>query len=281
MILFLRSENNSEDIGELESQKEEGLAQEMEEEKQKSLEQQLACAHAELEELRKEMELGIDSVTAGLAVSHFKAEEKELNLDMQKLTARVQELEAELANKEVVWKEGLNERDKIQQLKQRVEELEESLQVKEKEAQDMSESVERLKKRIKELEVALEQGIGARCLAEGEEKALNKLLIRVAELEAELSKCIPREQLDEVQVTLGLQLKQLAQERSEMALRLNQALLDLERLCPPSHTDNDDSDEDNTKEEQSESYQPSSALGDYRIHCSMTELKKKYTLKLA
>ncbi|MCI4383786.1 hypothetical protein PGIGA_G00030750 [Pangasianodon gigas] len=255
------SENNPEDIGEVESKEEEGLAREIvkKEEKQKSLEQQLACAHAELEKLRKEMQLGIDSVTAGLAVSHSKAEEKGLSSDIQKLTARVQELEAELANKEVVWKEGLNESDKIQQLKQRVEELEESLQVKEKEAQDMSDSVERLKKRINELEVALEQGTGARCLAEGEEEALNKLQVRVEELEAELSKSIPREQLDEVQVTLGLQLDQLARERSEMALRLNQALLDLERLCPPPHSDKDDSDEDN-KEEQSESYQPSSAL---------------------
>ncbi|KAB5559454.1 hypothetical protein PHYPO_G00029300 [Pangasianodon hypophthalmus] len=251
------SENNPEDIGEVESKEEEALAREIvkKEEKQKSLEQQLACAHAELEKLRKEMQLGIDSMTAGLAVSNSKAEEKGLSSDIQKLTARVQELEAELANKEVVWKEGLNESDKIQQLKQRVEELEESLQVKEKEARDMNESVERLRKRINELE----QGTGARCLAEGEEEALNKLQVRVEELEAELSKSIPREQLDEVQLTLGLQLDQLARERSEISLRLNQALLDLERLCPPPHSDKDDSDEE-YKEEQSESYQPSSAL---------------------
>ncbi|KAK3562084.1 hypothetical protein QTP86_027181 [Hemibagrus guttatus] len=245
------SEDNPEDISEVES-KEEG--------KQKSLEQQLACANAELEELRKEIKLGIDSVTAGLAVSQFKSEEKELSSDMQRLTARVQELETELAEKEEVWKEGLNESDKIEQLKQKVEELEESLQVKEKEAQDMSESVERLKKQIQELEVALEQGTGARCLSECEEDSLNKLQARVAELEADLGKSVPREQLDEVQVTLSLQLDQLARERSEMALRLNQALLDLERLCPPPHADKDDSDEDNNKEEQSESYKLSGAL---------------------
>lgn len=275
MVLVLRSENNPEDIGEVESKEdeEEGLAREIVKKKgkQKSLEQQLACAHAELEELRKEMQLGIDSVTAGLAVTQSKAEEEGLSLDIQKLTARVQELEAELANKEVAWKEGMNESDIIQQLKQKVEELEESLQVKEKEAQDMNESVERSKQRIKELEVALEQGIGARCLAEGEEESLNKLQVRVAELETELSKSIPREQLDEVQVTLSLQLEQLARERSEIALRLNQAMLDLERLCPPPHTDKDDSDED--EEEQSESYKSSGALGDEYIHCSMTESK--------
>ncbi|XP_053539332.1 ankyrin repeat domain-containing protein 24 [Ictalurus punctatus] len=256
------SENNPEDIGAVESKEdeEEGLAREIVKKKgkQKSLEQQLACAHAELEELRKEMQLGIDSVTAGLAVTQSKAEEEGLSLDIQKLTARVQELEAELANKEVAWKEGMNESDIIQQLKQKVKELEEALQVKEKEAQDMNESVERSKQRIKELEVALEQGIGARCLAEGEEESLNKLQVRVAELETELSKSIPREQLDEVQVTLSLQLEQLARERSEIALRLNQAMLDLERLCPPPHTDKDDSDED--EEEQSESYKSSGAL---------------------
>lgn len=262
LVHIVRSEDNPEDISEVESK---------EEEKQKSLEQQLACAHDELEELRKEIKLGIGSVTAGLAVSQFKSEEKEPSSDMQRLTARVQELEAELAEKKELWKEGLNENDKIQQLKQKVEELEESLQVKEREAQDMSESVERLKKRIQELEVGLEQGTGARCFSEGEEDSLNKLQARVAELEAELCKSVPHEQLDEVQVSLSLQLDQLTRERSEMALRLNQALLDLERLCPPAHTDKDDSDEDNNKEEQSESYESSSALGDEYIHCSMTQ----------
>lgn len=267
MFFILRSESNPEDISEVESKEEEDLTREIEkkEEKLKSLEDQLACARAELETLRKETQLEIDSVAPGLAVSHCDAEDKELSTDMQKLTTRVQELETELANKEVVWQEGLN--DKIQQLNQKVEELEESLQVKEKEAQDMSESVEKLKKRIKELEVALEQGTGASCLAEEEQEALNTLQVRVAELEAELSKSVPREQLDELQITLNIQLEQLARERCEMALRLNQALLDLERFCPPLHSDKDDSDEDNSNEEQSERYQQSTALGDKYIHC--------------
>ncbi|GAA6110100.1 ankyrin repeat domain-containing protein 24 [Tachysurus ichikawai] len=241
------SEDNTE-VSEVESK---------EEKKQKSLQQQLACAHAELEELRKEMKLGIDSVTAGLAVNQFRAEEKEPSSEMLRLTDRVKELEAELAEKEEAWKEGLNENDKTQQLKQKVEELEEYLQVKEKEAQDLSGSVEYLKKRIQELELALEKGKGE---GEEEEESADKLQTRVAELEAELSKSVPREQLDEVQVTLGLQLDQLARERSELALRLNQALLDLERLCPPPHTDKEDSDEDNNKAEQSESYKPSGVL---------------------
>lgn len=264
MVLIVRSEDNTE-VSEVESK---------EEKKQKSLQQQLACAHAELEELRKEMKLGIDSVTAGLAVNQFRAEEKEPSSEMLRLTDRVKELEAELAEKEEAWKEGLNENDKTQQLKQKVEELEEYLQVKEKEAQDLSGSVEYLKKRIQELELALEKGKGE---GEEEEESADKLQTRVAELEAELSKSVPREQLDEVQVTLGLQLDQLARERSELALRLNQALLDLERLCPPPHTDKEDSDEDNNKAEQSESYKPSGVLGDEYIHCSMSQIHSSMT----
>lgn len=266
LVLILRSEDNPDDVGEVESKEEEGFARKIakKEEKQESLEQQLASAHAELEELRKKMQLGIDSAATGLAVCHSSAEEKGL---IQKLTARVRELEAELENKE----EGLDESDKIQQIKQRVEELEELLQMKEKEAQDMSQSVERLNKRIIELEVALEQSIGESCLEEAEEAALNKLQVRVAGLEAELNKSVPREQLDEVQVTLGLQLEQLARERSEIALRLNQALLDLERFCPPAHSDKDDSDEDNNNEEQPEGYQAPRALGNECNHCFMNQ----------
>ncbi|KAM9461432.1 uncharacterized protein ankrd24 [Clarias gariepinus] len=242
------SENSLVDVDEVESKDvDEGLAGDKvkNKEKQKSLEQQLACAHAELEKLRKEKQ----------------PRETELSSNMQEfMTARVQELETELASKELAWKEGLNEKDEIQQLKQRVEELEESLQAKEKEAQDMSESVERLKTRIAELESAHEQGSGARCVEEGEEGTLNRFQVRVAELEAELSKSVPREQLDEVQVTLSLQVEQLDRERSDIALRLNQALLDLERLCPPPHTDKDDSDEDDSKEDRPDDYKPSSAL---------------------
>ncbi|TSM20262.1 Ankyrin repeat domain-containing protein 24 [Bagarius yarrelli] len=254
------SEDNSEDISEGKSKKAEGSARETaeQEENRKSLEQQLACAHAELEELKKQM--GIDSVTTDLAVSQFRAEDKELSADLQSLTARVQELEAALAEKEKALKERLNESDTIEELKQKVQKLEESLQVKEKEAQAMSESAEKLKEQIQELENALEKGTVASCLAEGKEESLNKLRMRVTELETELSKSVPREQLDEVQVSMGLQLDQLARERSDIALRLNQALLDLERLCPPSHTDKDDSGDDDNTEEPPKSYKSSSAL---------------------
>lgn len=264
LVLIPRSEDNPDDVGEVESKEQEGFAREIakkEEEKQENLAQQLASACAEPEEMRKKMQLGVDSAATGLAVCRSSAEEKGL---IQKLAARVRELEAELENKE----EGLDESDKIQQIKQRVEELEELLQMKEKEAQDTSQSVERLKKRIIELEVALEQSIGESCLEEAEEAALNKFQVRVAELEAELNKSVPREQLHEVQVTLGLQLEQLARERSEIALRLNQALLDLERFCPPAQ---DDSDVDNNNEEQPEGLQSPRALGNECNHCFMNQ----------
>ncbi|KAI5620731.1 ankyrin repeat domain-containing protein 24 isoform X3 [Silurus asotus] len=242
------AENNPENM----ESNEEGLAKEIKkkEEIQENLEQQLACAHAELEELKIEMQMRI---------SQASSEENGCS-DMQTLMSRVQELEAELASKELEWKEELNESDKIKQLKQKVEELEESLKVKEKEAEDMIEAVEMFEKRIKELEAAPEQGTGTRCLAEDATETLNILQMRVVELEAELCKSVPREQLEEVQVTLGLQLEQLARERSEIALRFNQAMLDLERLCPPNHTDRDDSDDNNNDEEQSEIYQLNSAL---------------------
>ncbi|KAI5101583.1 ankyrin repeat domain-containing protein 24 isoform X3 [Silurus meridionalis] len=253
----MKSSSSAEDHGagnnpEKMESNEEGLAKEIEkkEEIQENLEQQLACAHTELEELKIEMQMRI---------SQASSEENGCS-DIQKLTSRVQELEAELASKELKWKEGLNESDKIEQLKQKVEELEESLKVKEKEAEDMIEAVEMFKKRIKELEAAPEQGTGTRCLAEDDKESLNILQMRVVELEAELCKSVPREQLEEVQVTLGLQLEQLARERSEIALRFNQAMLDLERLCPPNHTDRDDSDDNNNDEEQSETYQLTSAL---------------------
>ncbi|XP_038854837.1 ankyrin repeat domain-containing protein 24 [Salvelinus namaycush] len=55
-------------------------------------------------------------------------------------------------------------------------------------------------------------------------------------LEGELRDCVPCSEMVEVQVTLRLQCEQLARERSEASLRLNKALLELERLRPPSPT---------------------------------------------
>ncbi|KAL7866673.1 hypothetical protein AOLI_G00144870 [Acnodon oligacanthus] len=224
------------------------------EEKVKSLEEQLAHAQAELEELREQVRLGVYSVEAAeLATGvHSEAQKGRADSDTLQLTKRVQELEAELASGKAEPNEG--DTDTIQQLKQRVEELEASLQEKEKERED-SEIVQRLKKRVTELEAALEQSTGAGS-EEAERLLVNSLRTRVAELEAELRESVPQEQLDEVRVTLGLQLEQLAQERAEAASRLNQALLELERLRPPPHNDEDEEDEED-EEDRSESSEQS------------------------
>ncbi|XP_016395811.1 ankyrin repeat domain-containing protein 24-like [Sinocyclocheilus rhinocerous] len=215
---------------------------EKEEKDQKALEEQLAQAQAELEEIKEQMRLGVYSVEEAGAKHEGGSEspEKGANLENQ------QELEAELASKKTDG-EGLSEgdNDTIQQLKQRVTELEAALQDREKgkEGEEENETVVSLKKRVEELEKALEQSKTAG-QEEGEGAPVNGLQARVEELERALKESVPRGQFEQVQVTLGLQLNQLAQERAEVATRLNQALLELERLRPPSHIGEDEDDED-------------------------------------
>ncbi|KAG9266847.1 ankyrin repeat domain-containing protein 24-like [Astyanax mexicanus] len=228
-------------------------------EKVKSLEEQLGHAQTELEELREQVRLGVYSVeAAGLATGgHSEAREAEADSDTQQLTKRVQELEAELASRKAEPNEGDN--DMTHQLKQRVEELEASLQEKEKtKGKEQSEVVQRLKARVAELETTLEQSLGVGS-EEAEGVLVNGLRTRVAELEAELRESVPQEQLDEVRVTLGLQLEQLAQERAEASSRLNQALLELERLRPPLHNEGDEEDEEDEEEDRSEGSEQSMA----------------------
>ncbi|XP_049321570.1 ankyrin repeat domain-containing protein 24 isoform X1 [Astyanax mexicanus] len=228
-------------------------------EKVKSLEEQLGHAQTELEELREQVRLGVYSVeAAGLATGgHSEAREAEADSDTQQLTKRVQELEAELASRKAEPKEGDN--DMTHQLKQRVEELEASLQEKEKtKGKEQSEVVQRLKARVAELETTLEQSLGVGS-EEAEGVLVNGLRSRVAELEAELRESVPQEQLDEVRVTLGLQLEQLAQERAEASSRLNHALLELERLRPPLHNEEDEEDEEDEEEDRSEGSEQSMA----------------------
>ncbi|XP_072516377.1 uncharacterized protein ankrd24 isoform X1 [Salminus brasiliensis] len=249
-----------EDAGSEEKPGEEASGEEGEDmaDKLKSLEEQLGHAQAELEELREQVRLGVYSVeAAGLATGgNSEAQEARADSDTQQLTKRVQELEAELASRKEEPSKG--DIDTIHQLRQRVEELEASLQEKEKEkGKEQSEVVQRLKARVTELEAALEQstGVGSK---EAEGALVNGLRARVAELEAELRESVPQEQLDEVRVTLGLQLEQLSQERAEASSRLNQALLELERLRPPMHNE-DEEDEEDEEEERSEGSEPSIA----------------------
>uniref|UniRef100_A0AAR2JW65 Ankyrin repeat domain 24 n=1 Tax=Pygocentrus nattereri TaxID=42514 RepID=A0AAR2JW65_PYGNA len=253
MILLLRSEEKPEEEAP-------GTEGQDKEEKVKSLEEQLAHAQAELEELREQVRLGVYSVEAAELTTgiHSEAQKGRADSDTLQLTKRVQELEAELASRKAEPNKG--DADTIQQLKQRVEELEASLQEKEKEREN-SEIVQRLKKRVSELEAALEQSTGAGS-EEAERLLVNSLRTRVAELEAELRESVPQEQLDEVRVTLGLQLEQLAHERAEAASRLNQALLELERVRPPPHNDEDEEDEEDDEEDRSEGSEQSIVSGE-------------------
>ncbi|XP_059425549.1 ankyrin repeat domain-containing protein 24 isoform X3 [Carassius carassius] len=217
-------------------------SEEKEEKDQKALEEQLAQAQAELGELKEQMRLGVYSLEEPGAKPEggSKFPEEGASLENQ------QEFEAELASKKTDG-EGLSEgdNDTIQQLKQRVIELEADLQDKEKgeEGEEENKTVVNLKKRVEELEKALEQCKTAGH-KEGEGAPVNRLQARVEELEQLLKESVPRGQFEEVQVTLGLQLNQLAQERAEVATRLNQALLELERLRPPSQIGEDEDDED-------------------------------------
>nr|XP_021325267.1 ankyrin repeat domain-containing protein 24 isoform X2 [Danio rerio] len=234
--------------------------EEKEEKHQKALEKKLSQAQAELEELKEQMRLGVYSVED----AEEKPEKSSVeggDLETHQLKARVQELEAELVSKKTDG-EGLSEDDNntMQQLKERVKELEAALQDREKEGEE-NETVVNLKKQVEELGKALELSKAAG-KKEGEGAPLNGLQARVEELEQELKESVPRGQFEEVQVTLGLQLNQLAQERAEVAARLNQALLELERLRPPSHIDEDEEDD-----EPSESSEVSIA-SDHSLHMS-------------
>lgn len=226
--------------------------------KQRELEEQLAKAQVELEELKEQMRLGVYSVEEAVKPEEGSEASKERQTpETQQLKARVRELEAELASKQTEGP-GEGDDDTIRQLKQRVEELEATLQDKEK-GEKEEKTVVRLDGRVKELEEALEKSkvAGQR---EGEGAPVNGLQARVEELERELKQSVPRGKFEEVQVTLSLQLNQLAQERAEVATRLNQALVELERLRPPSHIDGED-DED--EDEPSESSEVSVASGEH------------------
>lgn len=246
-------------------------SEEKEEKHQKALEKKLSQAQAELEELKEQMRLGVYSVEDAEEKPE-KGLEEGGDLETHQLKARVQELEAELVSKKTDG-EGRSEDDDnniIQQLKERVKELEAALQDREKEGEE-NQTVLNLKKQVEELGKALERSKTAGS-KEGEGAPVNGLQAQVEELEQELKESVPRGQFEEVQVTLGLQLNQLAQERAEVATRLNQALLELERLRPPSHVDEDEEDD-----EPSESSEVSIASGECTC-CPSATLQNNYLI---
>ncbi|XP_061740002.1 ankyrin repeat domain-containing protein 24 [Nerophis ophidion] len=186
------------------------------------LREQLASSQSELEQLKEQMHLGVFSV---------ECVEGDPGPQAQQLKARVAELEEELG-------------------KRRAEALARN-------SQD-ADTIRQLTERVQQLKAAHGDGkVGELETAEGEESSGDRvrgLQERVGELEGELKKCVPRSHLEEVQVALGHQCEQLARERAEVARRLNDALLELERVRPPpAHGKEEGEEEEEEEEEHSES----------------------------
>eukprot|EP00066_Takifugu_rubripes_P023867 XP_011613133.1 PREDICTED: ankyrin repeat domain-containing protein 24-like [Takifugu rubripes] len=216
-------------------------------EKLQGLKEQLAFSQTELKELREQMRLGVLSVEHGLGDT---VEEESPSQEVQQLRSRVTDLEEELAQR-------CGDSDMVKQLTEKVEELQAALAGKQENGGEGgdAEAVKFLRGRVAELEAALAEfrNSGKEGGAAGSGDQIRRLQERVAELEGQLRKCVPRSELEEVQVTLGLQCEQLARERAEVARRLNDALLDLERLRPSQAGDEEEEEE----EEQSVSSEPS------------------------
>lgn len=265
-MLFCRGDENAQE-GAADSESTEALK-----EKLRELEEQLASSKSELEELKEQMRVGVLSVECGegdIAAAGAGAPEEGLSQEAEQLRARVTELEEELAKRQgEAGGQSTPESDTIKQLTEKVKELQAALAHKESTKEDEekgdkredTETVKCLREKVAELEAALAEsrisekdgGAGA-----GDGDQVRRLQERLHELEGELRKCVPRSELEEVQVTLGLQCEQLARERADVARRLNDALLELERLRPLPHGDEDEEEE----EEHSESSEPSGISG--------------------
>uniref|UniRef100_A0A3Q4G0F2 Ankyrin repeat domain-containing protein 24-like n=1 Tax=Neolamprologus brichardi TaxID=32507 RepID=A0A3Q4G0F2_NEOBR len=232
-------------------------------------EEQLASSKSELEELKEQMRVGVLSVECGIgdiAAAGAGASEEGPSQEAEQLRARVTELEEELSKRTgEAGGQSNSDSDIIKQLTEKVKELQAALAQKEstkeeeekeeKEDKIDPETVKCLRDKVAKLEAALAEsrlsekdGGGA-----GDGDQVHRLQERLHELEGELRKCVPRSELEEVQVNLGLQCEQLARERADVARRLNDALLELERLRPPPHGEEEDEEE----EEHSESSEPS------------------------
>ncbi|XP_068447683.1 ankyrin repeat domain-containing protein 24 [Clinocottus analis] len=249
--------------------------------KLRGLKKQLASSQSELEELKEQMRLGVLSVECGegdTAAAGAGAAEEGPNHEAQQLRARVTELEEELAQRSAeAAGQSSRDGDTIKQLTEKVEELRSARSQREstKEEGERDGEGEKtakcLRDKVSELEAALAEGRtsgkdgggGGGGAAAGDGDQVRRLQERLGELEDELRKCVPRSELEEVQVTLGLQCEQLARERVEVARRLNMALLDLERLRPPPRGD-DEEEEEEEEEEHSESSEPSGISGHSR-----------------
>lgn len=194
------------------------------------------------------------------------ATEESPSQESRQLKARVEELEEELA---MIRAESGRQRspggDTVEQLQEKVERLQAALSqndsTRAERQGDEAETVRRLREKVAELQEALAESRtpvreGG---AAGDGDQIRRLQERLAELEGQLRKSVPRSELEEVQVTLGVQCEQLARERADVARKLNDALLDLERLRPPSPGGAEEEDEE--EEERSVSSEPSVTSG--------------------
>ncbi|XP_029564252.1 ankyrin repeat domain-containing protein 24 [Salmo trutta] len=240
------------------------------------LEEQLAHSQSELEELREQVHLGVYSVEQAGGHGGTVGETEGASQETQQLRERVRDLEAALKERERQGEgqsegESTGDNDTVKQLRKKVKELQAALEDKgtEKEGEKEdgggeSETVRSLRERVSELEADLAEskesgraGERREGVVKQEGEVVRRLQGRVGELEEELRQCVPRLELDEVQVTLGLQCEQLARERAEASLRLNEALLELERLRPPSPTHHQGDEEEEEEEDRSEGSEPS------------------------
>ncbi|CAL8307972.1 unnamed protein product [Lota lota] len=284
--------SNSEESQDKEAQKggAEGESAQALREKVQELEQQLTSSRAEVEELKEQMELGVFSVerveghtTTTTKQEKHEKEEVAAGQEAQQLRGRVRELEEALANSRQGEVGGASQHDSdtIQQLTAKVEELQATLAERESsdreaekgdgdqtEKQQLRDTVSRL-----EAELVDSRASGRGGDREREERGsgvgvdgelVRRLQGRLGELEGQLRRSVPRSELEEVQVNLGVQCEQLARERAEVAMRLNTALLELERLRPSSHRggeeeEEEEEEEEDDDEERSEGSEPSIA----------------------
>ncbi|XP_053286145.1 ankyrin repeat domain-containing protein 24 [Pleuronectes platessa] len=241
-------------------------------EKLSVLEEQLASSQSELEELKEQMLLGVLSVECGQGDTAMAGAGTEggsgaagegPSKEAQQLRARVTELEEELAKtRGVEGGQSGQDSNTIKQLTEKVEKLQAALAKKESMKEEVAkdgekketETVKGLRDKVAELEAALAEGSvsGKEGGAGRDGDKVRRLQERLGELEGELRKCVPRSELEEVQVNLGLQCEQLARERAAVARRLNDALLDLERLRPPPRGGDDEEEDEEEHSESSE-----------------------------
>uniref|UniRef100_A0A087YL69 Ankyrin repeat domain 24 n=1 Tax=Poecilia formosa TaxID=48698 RepID=A0A087YL69_POEFO len=211
------------------------------EEKLRGLEEQLASSQSELEELKEQMRLGVLSVecaegNVSAAAAGAAEGEEGASQEAQQLRARVTELEEQLAERQGEA-EGQSSRDNdtIKQLTEKVKELqaaqrESVLREEGENKRGEVESVKSLRDRVVELEAALAESrtSGKEEAAAGDGDRVRRLQERLAELEGELRKCVPRSELDEVQLKDAVPLSKHKEALSAVSEQLAQTLQELQ-----------------------------------------------------